>query len=162
ARRRSEATPVGGDEPFKDWSRDELCDLVYSSYKAMLRGMVRRPPRRDVVLRIARHLDCTPPERNRLLTAARYEAEPPQPAGPELTEPLRRSPSAAPGLPMPAYAVMRDWTVVHINDLLLDLLQLSRRDWEAIAPGSRTVLQLLFDPALPIRRRLAADSDGWD
>lgn len=161
ARRRSDA-PACGQAPAKDWTRDELCDLAYSSYKAMLRGTVRRPPRRDVVLRISRHLDCTPTERDRLLAAAGYEPQPPDPVGAELEAALRSVSNVVRSLPLPAYAVMRDWTVACINDLLLALLQFPRREWEAIPPASRTVLQLLFDPALPVRKLLAADIDGWD
>ena len=160
-RRRSEAA-VPGQQSFKDWTRDELCELAYSSYKAMLRGSVRRPPRRDIVLRIARHLDCTPTECDRLLTAARYETELPDPVGVELQAALHTVSNVVRGLPQPAYAVLRDWTVVEVNDVLLALLQLSRRDWGTIPPASRTVLHLLFDPSLPLRSRLEADVDGWD
>lgn len=161
ARRRSESA-AGSPRLRRDWSRDELCDLAYSSYKAMLRGTVRRPPRRDVVLDVAHHLACTPSERDRLLTAAGYEPEPPDPVGAELHAALMTVTRVVDGLPMPAYAVMRDWTVVHANDPLLALLQLSRPEWDAVPAGSRTVLHLLFDPALPIRTRLARDVAAWD
>src|SRR5438270_4145248 len=31
---------------LKRWTREELCDDAYSSYKALLKGSIRRPPRR--------------------------------------------------------------------------------------------------------------------
>src|SRR5919201_4343442 len=60
ARRRREAVqtrpprrgraPQGGGP--KRWTREELCDVAYSSYKPLLKGRTRPPPRREVVLAI--------------------------------------------------------------------------------------------------------------
>jgi len=54
----------------RTWTRTEMEDMVYSSYKQMRRGRITRPPRREVVIDMADYLDCTIDERNRLLVAA--------------------------------------------------------------------------------------------
>jgi hypothetical protein len=64
-------------------------------------------------------------------------------------------------LPLPAYAVSRDWTMQLINDHLLVALGLSRADVAGLPTPSRNVLRLLFDPALPVRRVLEPDQASW-
>jgi hypothetical protein len=64
-------------------------------------------------------------------------------------------------LPLPAYAVSRDWTMQLINDHLLVALGLARADVARLPTPSRNVLRLLFDPALPVRRVLEPDLASW-
>jgi hypothetical protein len=145
----------------RSWTKDELCDVAYSSYRALLRGAVRRLPRREVVLTIAGYLECTMVERNQLLGAARYAIEHPGPGGAELRQVLDELRVVIGALPLPAYAVSRDWTVQLINDHLLAALRLDRADVAGLPAPTRNVLRLLFDPALPVRRVLEPDQASW-
>ena len=145
----------------RSWTRDELCDVAYSSYRALLRGAVRRPPRREVVLEIADYLECSMTERNRLLAGARYAIEHPGPGGAELREAVTELATIIDLLPLPSYAVSRDWTVQLINDHLLTALGLARQDVAGLPAPSRNVLRLLFDPALPVRGLLEPDAASW-
>jgi hypothetical protein len=151
----------GGLAVPRAWTRDELCLEAYSSYRALLRGAVRRPPRREVVLAIADYLQCSHSERNQLLTAAGYAAEHPGPSVAELRAALDTLGTFIETLPLPAYAVSRDWTVQLINDHLLRLLGLARADLIGLPTPKRNVLRLLFDPALPVRRLLEPDAASW-
>lgn len=143
------------------WTRDELCDVAYSSYRALLRGTVRRPPRREVVLDIADYLECSMTERNQLLAAARYAIEHPGPRGTELRQAVDDLRTIIEMLPLPAYAVSRDWTILLINDHLLTVFGLDRAEVTGLPAPTRNVLRLLFDPALPVRGRLASDQLSW-
>jgi hypothetical protein len=158
ARRRAAAS--WGAVP-RSWTKDELCDVAYSSYRALLRGAVRRLPRREVVLTIADYLECTMTERNQLLAAARYAIEHPGPRGAELRRVIDELRVVIGALPLPAYAVSRDWTVQLINDHLLVALGLARADVAGLPTPSRNVLRLLFDPALPVRRVLEPNHASW-
>ena len=158
AQRRS--APEWGAVP-RVWTRDELCEVAYSSYRALLRGAVRRPPRREVVLAIADYLQCSLAERNQLLASAGYTIEHPGPNGAELRAALDALRAVIDALPLPAYAVSRDWTIELINDHLVMLLGLAREDVTRLPAPKRNVLRLLFDPALPVRRLLEPDADSW-
>jgi hypothetical protein len=158
ARRRAAAS--WGAVP-RTWTKDELCDVAYSSYRALLRGAVRRLPRREVVLTIADYLECTMTERNQLLAAARYAIEHPGPGGAELRRAIDELRVVIDALPLPAYAVSRDWTVQLINHNLLVALGLARADVAGLPAPSRNALRLLFDPALPVRRVLEPDQASW-
>ena len=65
--------------------RPDAEGVPYSSYKAPLKGSIRRPPRRAVVLAIADYLECTLAERNRLLVAPQYAPQQPYLSGVALT-----------------------------------------------------------------------------
>lgn len=143
------------------WTRDELCDVAYSSYRALLRGAVRRPPRREVVMDIADYLQCTMTERNQLLVAARYAIEHPGPRGAELHKAVDALRTVTDTLPLPAYAVSRDWTVLLVNDHLLAVLGLRLADIFDLPVPARNVLRLVFDPALPIRALVEPDAASW-
>ncbi|GAB4525878.1 MAG: hypothetical protein OHK0046_42210 [Anaerolineae bacterium] len=56
----------------KLFTQDEICQLIYPSYKNILIGRSNRLPDRDTVLKLADYLECTPNERNALLRAAYY------------------------------------------------------------------------------------------
>jgi hypothetical protein len=113
------------------------------------------------VLAIADYLECTMTERNHLLAAARYAMEHPGPGGAELRRVLDELHVVVSALPLPAYAVSRDWTVHLINDHLLKVLALARADVVGLPALSRNVLRLLFDPELPVRRLLEPDQASW-
>jgi hypothetical protein len=158
---RSRATADGWYGVPRAWTRDELCDVAYSSYRALLRGMVRRPPRRDVVLDIADYLECTMGERNHLLVAAGYAIVDPGPRGAELQRALAGLHAVIELLPLPAYVVSQDWTVQLINAHLVVLFGLDGGAMRRLPAPARNMLRLLFDPALPIRNRLDQDRGSW-
>lgn len=166
ARRRQEAAQgssarIQRDWP-KEWTRDELCDVVYSSYKALLKGAIRRPPRRQVVMELADYLECSLEERNRLLVAARYTAEQPYLQGAQLETALAIAQTVIDELPLPAHSLTRAWDIHLVNDQLLRLLGLEREQLMALPPEQRNVLQLVFDPELPLHTLLSPNPETWD
>lgn len=146
----------------KEWTRDELCDVVYSSYKALLKGAIRRPPRRQVVMEIADYLECSLEERNRLLVAARYAPEQPYLQGAQLETALGVAQTVIDALPLPAHSLTRDWDIHLVNERLLRLLGITRAQLEGLPPEQRNVLQLVFDPELPLHTLLRPNPDTWD
>lgn len=147
---------------LKEWNRDELCDVVYSSYKALLKGAIRRPPRRQVVMELADYLECSLAERNRLLVAARYAPEQPYLQGAQLDAALAVAQTVIDELPLPAHSLTRDWDIHLLNDRLLRLLGLTPEQMAALAPEQRNVLELVFDPDLPLHALLSPNPETWD
>jgi hypothetical protein len=146
----------------KRWTREELCNDAYSSYKALLKGSIRRPPRRAVVLAIADYLECTPAERNRLLIAAQYAPQPPYLTGVALTAALALAQATVDYVPLPAYVVTREWDVRSTNAHLLTLVGATRAQVDAIPPEQRNILHLIFDPSLPLYERLRGTREAWE
>jgi hypothetical protein len=146
----------------KDWSRDEVCDVVYASYKALLRGVVRRVPRRAVVMQVADYFEASLPERNRLLVAAGYLPIEPFLSGPALEEALRLGHQTLETLPLPAVLVTRDWGIQGVNSHLFALLGLNADQLRALPVGARNVLHLVFDPASPMYRLLGTGNPNWE
>lgn len=166
ARRRSQArasTTNGGDELWpKVWTREELCDVAYSSYKALLKGAIRRPPRREVVMEVADYLACSLVERNRLLAAARYALEQPYLAGTQLEAALAVAQQVIDELPLPAHSLTRDWSVHLVNRGLLRLLGLGAEQLPALPDQPLNVLELVFDPRLPLHSLLSPNPETWE
>jgi hypothetical protein len=170
ARRRGEAAqtrpprqgwPRATWEP-KRWTREELCDVAHSSYKALLKGSIRRPPRRAVVLAIADYLECTLAERNRLLVAAQYAPQQPYLTGADLTAVLALAQETVDYVRLPAYVVTREWDVRSTNAHLLTLFGATRTQVDAIPPEQRNILHLVFDPSLPLYERLSGTREAWE
>ena len=147
---------------LKRWTREELCDDAYSSYKALLKGSIRRPPRRTVVLAIADYLECTLAERNRLLVAAQYAPQQPYLTGAALTAALARAQETMGYVPLPAYVVTREWDVRSVNAHLLTLVGATGAQVDAIPPEERNILHLVFDPSLPLYERLSGTPEAWE
>lgn len=163
ARRAQLAAPSRIDRGWpKEWTRDELCDVVYSSYKALLKGAIRRPPRRQVVMELADYLECSLEERNRLLVAARYVPEQPYLQGGQLTDALAVAQTVIDELPLPAHSLTRDWDIHLLNDRLLRLLGIAPEQFATLPPEQRNVLQLVFDPELPLHALLSRNPEVWD
>jgi len=137
---------------LKEWNRDELCDVVYSSYKALLKGAIRRPPRRQVVMELADYLECS----------ARYAPEQPYLQGAQLDAALAVAQTVIDELPLPAHSLTRDWDIHLLNDRLLRLLGLTPEQMAALAPEQRNVLELVFDPDLPLHALLSPNPETWD
>lgn len=151
-----------GDPWPRSWTRDELCDVAYSSYKALLKGAIRRPPRREVVMEIADYLACSLAERNRLLAAARYALEQPYLAGAELQAALDVAQEVIDGLPLPAHSLTRDWNIHLANHSLWRLLGLGDEQLAALPGEQLNVLQLVFDPDLPLYSLLSPHPEAWE
>ncbi len=157
-RRRAADPPRPGTRTF---TQEELCD-VYTSYKGLLSGRIRRVPRREAIMQIADYLDCTLAQRNRLLAAARYPPEEPYLAGAELAEMLEVARQMLTYVSLPAYIITRTWDTHGMNAPLLTLFGLSRAHAEAVAGGTPHMLQQVFDPALPIRARFSPTPTAWE
>lgn len=145
----------------RTWTRTELEDMVYSSYKQMRQGRITRPPRRDIVMEIADYLNCTLEERNRLLIAARATPVAPYLTGPKLDEALQVARSVAENLVIPAVIINRDWRIHYINEHMLKLNGLTRAELAAIPPARLNFLHLLFDPQLPLYHHLIQNRESW-
>jgi MmyB-like transcription regulator ligand binding domain len=169
ARRRGEAAqprpPWRGCAPRrwgpKRWTREELCDDAYSSYKALLKGSIRRPPRRAVVLAIADYLKCTLAERNLLLVAAQYAPQQPYLTGVALTAALALAQETVDYVPLPAYVVTREWDGRSTNAHLLTLFGATRAQVDAIPPEQRNILHLVFAPSLPLYKHSSGTREAW-
>ncbi|GEM47279.1 MmyB family transcriptional regulator [Deinococcus cellulosilyticus] len=146
---------------FKTWTRDEVCDLVYSSYKAMLRGGVRHPPRRNQVLDLADYFECTLAERNSLLVSAGYAPLNLYLTGPELAEALQVGMDTLNLLPFPSVLITRDWSIHAVNAAVLEMFQVEAEVFHALPEHARHLLHLAFDPGLPLYHKLSGGTQGW-
>jgi PAS domain-containing protein len=167
-RRRQELTLAVPGSPWDDsdwgvraWTRTELEDMIYSSYKPMRQGRVTRPPRREIVMEIADYLDCTLEERNQLLVAAGTTPVTPYLTGEKLAEVLEVAISVASALPLPAIIINRDWRVHYINPHILTLNGVTPEQIAAIPAPALNILHLLFDPALPLYGHLIQNRASW-
>ncbi len=149
-------------EWIKEWSRSELVDLAYPSYRAMLQGKIQKPPQRDVVMKIADYLECTVAERNRLLTSAQYLPEPMALEGEALNVVMAVARDIIDYVPMPAYMITRDWNIHIWNKYVLTLFGLTEAQIESIPPAQRNVLQFIFDTRLPVFDLLNGNPEMWD
>jgi MmyB-like transcription regulator ligand binding domain len=145
----------------RKWHRTELEDMVYSSYKRMRQGHITRPPRREVVMEIADYFQCTLLERNRLLLAAHTFPVELYLTGLELERVLRVVIETACVLPIPAMIINRDWRIHYLNESILRLYDVSPEQIAALPASSVNMLQLLFDPALPLYPNLIVNRESW-
>jgi hypothetical protein len=145
----------------RTWTRTEMEDMVYSSYKQMRQGRITRPPRRDVVMDLADYLNCTLEERNRLLIAADAPPIAPYLTGDKLDELLQITSAVARGLTMPAMILNRDWRIHFLNAQMEALYELTQQDLTAIPPERFNLLHLMFDPQLPLYPTLIGNQDSW-
>ncbi|GLV55816.1 hypothetical protein KDH_26600 [Dictyobacter sp. S3.2.2.5] len=146
----------------RKWHRTELEDMVYSSYKRMRQGHITRPPRRAVVMEIADYFQCSLPERNRLLLAAHTFPVELYLTGPDLERVLGVAIETAQALPMPAMIINRDWRIHYFNTSLLHLYDLSPEQIAQLPASSVNLLQLLFDPTLPLYPNLMTNRESWE
>jgi len=143
------------------WTRTELEDTVYSSYKRMRQGHITRPPRRQTVMEIADYLNCTLEERNRLLIAAHTAPVAPYFTGERLTELLDVVSRIARQLVIPAMIINRDWHIHFFNDQMLALHGVTIAQIEAVPTNQLNFLRLLFDPALPLYPNIIRNRTTW-
>lgn len=143
------------------WHRTEFEDMVYSSYKRMRQGHITRPPRREMAMEIADYFQCTLLERNRLLLAAHTFPIERYLTGAELEGVLQVAIETARALPMPTMIINRDWRIHYLSDALLRLYDLSPAKMAELPASSVNMLQLLFDPALPLYPNLMINHASW-
>lgn len=168
-RRQGEESQVDASHPARrsndwgprTWTRTEFEDMVYSSYKPMRQGRVTRPPRREIVMDIADYLNCSLEERNRLLLAAGASPVTPYLIGRKLQEALQAAMGVIQNLSLPAIILNRDWHIHHINQHALTLNRVTPADVAAIPPSKLNILNLLFDPALPLYPHLIQHRESW-
>jgi hypothetical protein len=143
------------------WTRTELELRVYSSYKQMRNGRITRPPRRETVMEIADYLNCNLDERNRLLVAAELAPISPYLSGKSLDIVLQVTISVAENLAMPAMIINRDWRIHYFNEHLIRLYGVTPQQLASIPPEQMNILNLLFDPQLPLHPRLIQNRASW-
>ncbi len=167
--RQKEATQLTHSDSFwreddwgpRTWTRTELEYMVYSSYKQMRKGRITRPPRREIVMEIADYLNCSLDERNRLLVAAELAPISPYLIGKTLERVLLVAISVAQNLAIPAMIINRDWKIHYFNDHLIRLYGVTPEQLASIAPEQMNILNLLFDPRLPLYPRLIQNHASW-
>ena len=145
----------------RTWTRTELEYRVYSSYKQMRNGRITRPPRRETVMEIADYLNCNLDERNRLLVAAELAPISSYLTGDALDTVLQVAISVAQNLAMPAMIINRDWHIHYFNDHLIRLYGVTPEQLASLAPEQMNILNLLFDPQLPLYPRLIQNRSSW-
>lgn len=145
----------------RTWTRTELEYRVYSSYKQMRNGRITRPPRRETVMEIADYLNCNLEERNRLLVAAELAPISSHLSGDSLDAVLQVAISVAQNLAMPAMIINRDWRIHYFNEHLIRLYGVTSEQLSSIMPEQMNILNLLFDPHLPLYPRLIQNKASW-
>lgn len=168
-KRRSESAALTHSESFwreDDWgprafTRTELEYRVYSSYKQMRNGRITRPPRRETVMEIADYLNCNLDERNRLLVAAELAPISAYLSGESLDAVLQVAIAVTQNLDMPAMIINRDWRIHFFNEHLIRLYGVTPEQLASIAPEQMNILNLLFDPQLPLYPRLIQNRPSW-
>jgi hypothetical protein len=144
-----------------EFTRDELTETAYSSYRDLYFGRIVNPPKRTVVMAIADYLEATLKERNRLLVAAGYVPEQTPLEGRELEAALAIANRVISYWPFPSYIMTRDWTIQGWNQLVLKLFDLAEEEIAVLPLEKRHVLYLIFDLDLPIYHRLNGNHETW-
>ena len=137
------------------FNRTQLRDFVYSSYTAMLRGQIKDPPPRRIVLRIAEYLDCDMVERDDLLIAAGYLTRPLYLEGPDRDGLIGICSRLAELCSAPAVVVTRDWDIFGINSEMATLLGIQQETW-ATQIVNQNLMDLLIHPDSPGFRLVAS------
>lgn len=150
------------DDWHREWKSSELRDTVYSSYSALRKGKLKRPPPPSTVMEIADYLECSLEERNRLLVAAHYAPIPPYLTGDKLIPVAKIAKEITDYIPLPSYIINRDWNILSLNRHLLKFVGLTENDASRISANRLNILHLILDPVLPIYQGLAHSSDSWE
>lgn len=143
------------------WTRTEMEDVVYSSYKQMRRGRITRPPRREIVMQIADYLNCTLEERNHLLISAEIAPIDLYLTGDALETCLQPTIAVAAAMELPAMVINRDWQIHFLNEQILTMYDVTAEQLQAIPTDQQNALRLLFDPHLPLYPNLIGNTTSW-
>ena len=150
-----------GVEIKKKWTATQFRTSVYSSYQAMRDGKIKNLPPRDKVMKIADYFECTFEERNRLLVAAGTYPLPAVYTGETLRRILQIAQRVLDTRQEPAYIMDREWNVQAVNTPLLHMIGVDREQYMAIAPWKRNLMQMIFDPELPLYHQLSHSFENW-
>src|SRR5262249_26522621 len=112
-------------------------------------GRASLPTRSDVI-RIASFLNCSLPERNKLLISANYAPIIDNIEGEQLTSALETAQRILDFLPFPAFAITRDDTVHCWNKLGTVLFNISDQELKQTPLEERNILRYIFDPNTPV------------
>jgi hypothetical protein len=146
----------------RKWHRTELENTVYGSYKRMRQGFISHPPRREVVMEIANYLNCTVQERNRLLVAAYTYPIEPFFTGNELRRLVEIAAGVARSFELPLMILNRDWRIHYISETILRLYNVSVEQLSTIPLARLGMLNLLFDPQLPLYPNVIPQYASWE
>ncbi|MEO0563029.1 MAG: hypothetical protein AAF125_13055, partial [Chloroflexota bacterium] len=81
--------------------------------------------------------------------------------GPQLDNLLAPHITVAQSLEIPAMVINRDWHIHFFNDRMLALYNFTLGELDQVPPPKRNLLQLLFDPALPLQPTLVGNRPSW-
>ena len=146
----------------REWKSSELRDTIYSSYAALSKGKIKRPPPLSTVMEIADYLECGLEERNRLLVAAHYAPIHPYLTGERLISVTKIAKEITDYIPLPSYVINRDWNILSFNRHLLKIFGLTENDVSKITPNRLNILHFILDPDLPIYQGLAHSYESWE
>lgn len=136
----------------KKFSERELSEETGLNWPALKDGRRRTNPSREMVMAVADYLECSLHERNELLGAASYSPVEVLLRGAELEAALKPCRVLLyKYMHYPAYIINRDWNILEFNPLALKFFDLAAEDLQTIAPNGVNMLELVFDPALPVR-----------
>lgn len=138
---------------------EELCDVVYPSYKNLLYGRTQHIPTRATLMRIADYLECTFDERNDILVAARYMPERQDLKGPKLAAAIDHARKIMQLLPFPALVLTRDWKIHDFNSAFLYIYGIT--DERQIPKKGKSLFHVTFDKRMPFRERSMVSVAEW-
>ncbi|MGB1249850.1 MAG: hypothetical protein ACPG8W_04405 [Candidatus Promineifilaceae bacterium] len=141
------------------YTQEELCQLVYPSYKNLLIGRTQNIPTRSTVMEMADYLQCTFDERNDLLIAARYMPERNDLKGEQLAAAIEHARQIMLFLPYPAMLLTRDWKIHDYNPGFLGMYGIN--DERQVPKKGKSLFHVTFDPRLPFRERNTVELAEW-
>lgn len=117
----------------------------------------------EEVMTLCDYLDCSTPERNRVLENARYEPVLRSVAGEELEAALATAREVLAYLPMPAYILTQDWHVHAWNPYVLKLLGWTDSFAKSLQRNKQmNILHIIFDPTIRMRQHLGGEDGTWE
>lgn len=138
---------------------EELCDIVYPSYKNLLYGRTKHIPTRATLMRIADYLQCAFDERNDILVAARYMPERQDLKGNKLAAAIDHARQIMRLLPFPALVLTRDWKIHDFNAAFLYIYGIT--DEGQIPKKGKSLFHVTFDKRMPFRERSMVSVAEW-
>jgi hypothetical protein len=149
-------------DEVRNWTYTQFRESVYTTYPKVLKGEIKRPPPRDVVMNIASYFECTVEERNQFLRSAGYAQIPMYNDREELQVAMDIGRDVIQYTPLPAYVINRDWDIYLVNAYLLKMMGLTPEEYHNVPQTQRNIIQIIFDDTLPIRSRLEVDRESWE
>ena len=112
-------------------------------------------------MRLADYLRCNLDERNRLLASLNYAPVYPVLSGAALAPLMAVGQTVLDYLPLPAYMINRDWSVLAWNDWALRFMGMTHEQVMRMPADVRHVLHFIFNPDLPVYRLVSHDPAEW-